>query len=163
MLNFFYMIKIPTSLAQIFVFATLLTITNIGCAAETGDVVTGGVGKDEMQRIENIQNEYNLKLTFAAANGHFLSDIRVQITDASGQSVLITTTEGPVLLAKFAPGKYTIFANNAGGSKTQTIMVGTSLKKLGIILPEADNLSKNLPTQQYLENKGFAVDLAFPA
>ena len=132
------MIKNSVSLKFAMVFAALVTTTSIVQAANVGDVVTGGVGKEEMQQIENIQNEYNLKVTFAAAKGHFLSDVKIQISDMSGQIIVNTNTEGPVLLAKFMPGKYTIVATNAGGTKTQTVIINNSLKKLVIVLPEAN-------------------------
>lgn len=76
--------------------------------------VTGGTGTEAIDRLKTMESEFNLKAVFATAKGEYLSDVKVTIVDAGGREVLVTTTEGPVLMAKLAAGAYQIDANSGG-------------------------------------------------
>lgn len=47
--------------------------------------VSGGVGEDECAALRAVEKEYNLKLIFALADGHYLGEAAVVITAAPGQ------------------------------------------------------------------------------
>jgi hypothetical protein len=85
----------------------------------SGDVqyITGGVGQDEARAMQAQAHEWPLALEFAVQRGpraEWLADVDVHITDRHGREVLNTTTDGPMLLARLAPGDYTIRADANG-------------------------------------------------
>lgn len=88
-----------------------------------GDVtwVSGGIGEQEMQYMEQIQGAYNLRLLFALqGSGQYLSDVRVTVRDEDGGTVLTATADGPRLFAKLDPGTYRIVAESGGVEQTAT-------------------------------------------
>lgn len=70
--------------------------------------------------------EFNLKLLFAAKDGHYLADVAVTISDARNSNVLGTVSEGPFLFARLAPGKYQITATYAGVSQTRSTTIAAA-------------------------------------
>jgi hypothetical protein len=88
--------------------------------------ITGGVTKDEAESFRAAMSRYALGLEFAKANGprgDFLANVDVSITDARGQPVLQTISDGPFLLADLPAGQYTVRAASEGQLKTQTVNV----------------------------------------
>jgi len=86
--------------------------------AENGAVsyVSGGVAVSGMRAIDAEEHNYNLKMLFVAAqNGEYLADVNVMITDSKGNSILDTTTKGPVLLVKMPNGEYTVTTKTQSG------------------------------------------------
>jgi hypothetical protein len=83
-------------------------------AARSVETLSTGVGVEE--RVP--RKEYSLLLTFAEAQGPYLANIAVEIKDAEGKVVLSTTSPGPWLFAKLAPGEYKVMATRASGEKT---------------------------------------------
>jgi hypothetical protein len=96
-------------------------------AAETASgpvkFVSGGVGDESEARIREVSKDFNLRLLFAAKDGHYLADVKVTILDARGARVLDTVSDGPWLLATLAPGKYEITASYAGASVRQATTI----------------------------------------
>ncbi len=88
--------------------------------------VSGGVGAASEARMQALSKDFNLRLLFAAKDGHYLADVAVTIADGRGARVLETVSEGPWLLATLAPGKYVITANHAGTSVTRTTTIADS-------------------------------------
>ena len=88
--------------------------------------VSGGIGEDSAARMAALGKDFNLKLLFAAKDGHYLAKVAVIISDARGGKVLEAVSEGPFLLAKLAPGKYQVKATYAGESYTRE----TSIPKI---------------------------------
>ena len=88
--------------------------------------VSGGVGEDQSEAFKSMARDYPLELMFVAKGNpnRYLADVKVQIKDKNGNVVLDTTSSGPFLLAKVAPGSYTITAESEGGVKRQTVQVG---------------------------------------
>jgi hypothetical protein len=83
--------------------------------------VTGGVGNDEAAAMKKAASGYPLSLEFvqhATPKGQFLADVDVTIKDHAGKDVLKTVSDGPFLLVKVPPGKYTIIAQANGKMKT---------------------------------------------
>ena len=87
--------------------------------------VSGGVGEDELQEIKKLSPGYPLELLFVTKGEpqEYLADVKVQIKDKDGKIVLDTMSQGPFLLAKMLPGKYTISADHDGTVKRQIVQV----------------------------------------
>jgi hypothetical protein len=77
--------------------------------------VSGGVGSDEQDAIKAVSGNYNLNLLFSVlGTGEYLSDVKVDITDSSGNTIMDTIAEGPMLLVKLKPGHYSVTAKLEG-------------------------------------------------
>jgi hypothetical protein len=87
--------------------------------------LSGGVGSDERQRMEELAAGFNLRVEMADPEGKFQGGGHVRIRDAAGKTVLDTTTNGPLLYAKLPPGRYTIVVGD-GPEKTRSVEVGAS-------------------------------------
>lgn len=77
------------------------------------EFLSGGIGKDETDAIKRAAGSWPLMLEFAqlsAGHGEYISDAQVIIKDAAGQTVLDTVAEGPYMLVKLPPGKYSVEA-----------------------------------------------------
>ena len=85
--------------------------------------ISGGVGDDSMAQLTAREKEFDLKLFLVGQSGTYLSDIRITIIDTSGTGVLLTTSEGPLLLANLPAGTYSVKAQKNGHSLTQKISV----------------------------------------
>jgi hypothetical protein len=88
--------------------------------------VSGGIGIDAINRLDTMADQFNVKLVFAFKSGEYLSDVNVTITDASGGTILDTTSEGPWLMTKLRQGRYQIAASFAGQVEKRTLAVGTA-------------------------------------
>lgn len=75
--------------------------------------VSGGIGGDEQEALRSVARQYNLRMTFAATNGEYLSDVRVRVADDKGTVLLDTVAQGPFLFVALAPGHYKIVADTA--------------------------------------------------
>jgi len=63
--------------------------------------VSGGVGGEEQNALQAMKADYNLNLLFSVqGTGEYLSDVKVTITDTSGNVFLETVADGPKLFAK---------------------------------------------------------------
>ncbi len=85
--------------------------------------LSGGVGEDSMAQLISREKEFDLKLFLVGQSGSYLSDIRITIIDAKGNGVLLTTSEGPVLLANLSAGTYSVKAQKNGHTLEQKISV----------------------------------------
>jgi quercetin dioxygenase-like cupin family protein len=85
--------------------------------------ISGGVGDDSMAQLIAREKEFDLKLFLVGQSGSYLSDIRITIIDANGKGVLLTTSEGPVLLANLPAGTYSVKAQKNGHTLEQKIGV----------------------------------------
>ncbi|MBA4143742.1 MAG: hypothetical protein H0X43_12265 [Nitrosospira sp.] len=77
------------------------------------EFLTGGVGLDESEAILREGNSWPLMLELAQAGsqrGVYIADVQVTIKDGSGNTVLDVNAEGPYLLVKLPPGKYSLEA-----------------------------------------------------
>ena len=88
--------------------------------------VSGGVGEESAKELGAITKDFNLKLVFVLQSGNYVSDVRVNIMDAAGKTLLETTSEGPFLLARLPKGKYQIVATLSGITIKHQIVVGTA-------------------------------------
>jgi hypothetical protein len=85
--------------------------------------ISGGVGADTREDLLAKEKEYNLKIITADKSGDYLADVKLVIESARKERVLDTTMAGPILLAKLAPGTYTIRATSADQTLTQTVTI----------------------------------------
>ena len=87
--------------------------------------VSGGVGEEELQEIKKLSPAYPLELLFVTKGDpqEYLAGVKVRFEDKDGKIVLDTMSQGPFLLAKMPPGKYTISADHDGTVKRQIVQV----------------------------------------
>lgn len=87
--------------------------------------VSGGVGEASRERLSALEAGFgfNLKVTFALASGDYLSAVAVRVIDAGGRTVLETTSEGPILLARLPAGRYEFIAAFDGHELRQRLTV----------------------------------------
>ena len=115
--------------------ALLLPVTgicaeNIVHAAGTVTYVSGGVDDASLDALKANLQKYDLKLVFALKSGAFMSEVKVSISDAKGNAVLNTTSDGPWFLAQLPAGSYKIVATSSSGdSITQQAAVDPSKLK----------------------------------
>ncbi len=87
--------------------------------------VSGGVGTASIDRINALASDFNLKLVFAGKSGAYLADVRVNIADSAGRTLLDIPSEGPWFLAKLPTGDYRISASFAGNAVRKHVSIGT--------------------------------------
>ncbi len=109
-------------LLLIFVFISAITTA----AAQNVKFVSGGVSDESAQRMAALGKEFNLKLLFAAKDGHYLAEVAVSISDAGNRKVLDTVSEGPFLFAQLSPGKYVINATYAGTAQSRSTTIAAT-------------------------------------
>jgi hypothetical protein len=107
------------------VLVTATVLFTLGAVARAADVpyVSGGVGADTRAELLAREKEYNLKIVAAEKSGDYLADVKVVIESARGERVLDVTMEGPLLLARLAPGTYTIRATSRERTLTRTVTI----------------------------------------
>lgn len=85
--------------------------------------VSGGVGDESMAQLAEMEKQFDLKLFLVGKSGAYLSDIGIAITDSNGKGVLLTTSDGPVLLANLPTGAYSVKASKNGDVVVQLLNV----------------------------------------
>ena len=92
------------------------------------DYITGGVGSDEMERLQAREREFNLKLVFTLAEGNYVSDVAVVVKNKAGNPVLVLHAPGPLVLAKLPRGAYVVEATYEGRTQTRRIDVNERMR-----------------------------------
>jgi hypothetical protein len=108
------------------VLATMaVVLLTFGMEVRAADVpyISGGAGADAREELLAKEKEYNLKIVAAETSGDYLAGVKVVIESAGKAQVLDATMEGPILLAKLAPGTYTIRATSDGQTRTRTVTI----------------------------------------
>lgn len=95
---------------------------------QTGGVVhlSGGIGLDESSAIEAESKKWPLTLLFAIKSQQravYTADVQVRLLDGRGRVLLETTSDGPYLLLKLAPGPYVIEASLQGKTLRQKVQL----------------------------------------
>lgn len=81
----------------------------------------GGIGSDEQEQMKSAASKYDVMMTFAAASGAYLADVKVDIADSKGQSVFSATCDAPIMLVDLPKsGSYKITAQSEGKTLTRT-------------------------------------------
>jgi hypothetical protein len=79
--------------------------------------LSGGIGKHEAQAIQHASRDWPLMMEFAEHHkprDEFVADVHAVVRNATGQSVLALDSHGPLVLARVAPGSYTVDATLDG-------------------------------------------------
>jgi len=96
------------------------------------EYIAGGVGKDESDAMKQANADYPLLIEFASTSrgqadgngkGEFIAGADVAIRDASGDEILHTQVNGPLLLVRVPPGQYSVDANWQGVHKESRVDV----------------------------------------
>jgi hypothetical protein len=90
------------------------------------EYLSGGIGQDEARAIEGAARHWPLTLEFAVKDkrrADFAADVKVLVRDAKGHTALDATAGGPFLLAKLAPGHYSVEASLAGKTLHEKVLV----------------------------------------
>jgi len=89
-----------------------VTLPSVQSQGQT-EFITGGIGKDESDAILRAAKSWPLTLELAQAaapRAEYISDVQITIKNKSGHTVLDTNAEGPYVLVKLPPGKYSLDA-----------------------------------------------------
>ncbi|MFM0091043.1 carboxypeptidase regulatory-like domain-containing protein [Paraburkholderia sediminicola] len=94
---------------------------------QQGDVsyVSGGVGQDESKALEHVRSHWPLSMQFTGPSSDFLADVHVQIVDVHNNEVLRADSQGPFMLVKLRPGRYTVHASYKNRNQTKTVNVAS--------------------------------------
>jgi len=85
--------------------------------------ISGGIGEAAQARLLAREKEFNLKLVFTLVEGNYVSDVGVDVKDASGRTVISHVTEGPFFLARLPAGTYSLTAAYGGQSQARKVTV----------------------------------------
>ena len=100
------------------------------------DYISGGVGDDEQQRMDELAGNFSLQLTFADREGKYLSGVEIKVRDGNGDKVLKTRADGPMFYADLAPGDYTVYADPAdfsGEKQTREVSISESPVRVNLV------------------------------
>lgn len=86
--------------------------------------ISGGAGDEDRDALKQVENQYNLRLLFAARNGDYLAGVAVTLSDMRGNAVLDTIADGPLFYARVPPGRYRLTVSNQGQSQSRDISIG---------------------------------------
>jgi hypothetical protein len=93
--------------------------------------VSGGIGKDESDAMKEAASRYSLAIEMASPaspRAEYVADVKIDIRDQRGATVLSTISDGPILLANLPPGRYTVNATKNGASQQRDIVVGSGAR-----------------------------------
>ena len=88
--------------------------------------LSGGIGQTEAKAMQRAAAKYPLELEFvkhAHTKNEYLADVKVKVRDDHHKLILDTTANGPFLLAKLPPGKYTVDAVRNGKSQQRSVEI----------------------------------------
>jgi hypothetical protein len=97
-------------------------------SAAAPDYLSGGIGEEDVRRMETAAPNYSLRVEFSAGeDNEFLADVAVSITEPQGRLVFEHVDAGPILLVKLEPGTYRVMATAPDRSpEVKTVTVGGS-------------------------------------
>src|SRR2546429_3892065 len=85
--------------------------------------MSGGIGEEERETLNQLDQSYALQLIFADTTGYYLSAVTVVITDEQGHQVRAAVSHGPWFFANLPAGRYHIRATTLGDTRAQVIQV----------------------------------------
>jgi hypothetical protein len=95
--------------------------------------MSGGVGIEERNLMQQKAGAYDLDLSFADKQGHYLSDVSVVIDDENGTQLVNSTATGPFFYIELPTGNYDVkasFDNQTEEIKNLNISKDHSTKEL---------------------------------
>jgi hypothetical protein len=120
---------------------------NVEKSAEGVEYVSGGIGEDAQQQLNERAKDFNLKLVFTLNEGNYIADVNVAVKDAKGRTVVEDLAEGPIFLAKLPPGQYNVTANYDGKTQTRKLRVGQGLRTEYLRWPSNPETDNPLPRE----------------
>jgi hypothetical protein len=97
--------------------------------------LTGGVGLSERTHMQEMANDYNVKMVFADSAGAYLVNVGVEIQNSNRNNLLQTYANGPWFFAKLPAGQYTITVTHDGKTKTRKLVVSKVPQEMIFHLP----------------------------
>ncbi|MFD1554348.1 carboxypeptidase regulatory-like domain-containing protein [Paraburkholderia silviterrae] len=89
--------------------------------------LSGGIGSDQSAAFKAAMTRYPLSLEFAresASGNEYLANVPVKISDAHGQPLLSTRTNGPFMLVTLPNGHYVVTASHDGKTVQRAVDIG---------------------------------------
>jgi hypothetical protein len=113
--------------------------------------VSGGVGLEERNyMLENLADDYNLKLEIAVADGSYLADAEVMIAKPDGAVVMKQVSSGPWFMTRLPAGSYRVQVSGFGQTFEQTVEVpATGLKTVVFNQWTKKEVAKETPGPTY--------------
>ena len=136
LMSFFYTVFSTSSFAQ----EDISALPQIQSQGQV-EFLSGGVGKDESDAVLQAANSWPLTLELsqsATPRAEYISDVQVTIKDKSGSTVLDMNAEGPYVLVKLPPGRYSLDATYESRPlhRDVTLQKGRS-KRISLMWPAA--------------------------
>lgn len=72
--------------------------------------LTGGVGEEDLEAINQARGDFNLRVLMAEKSGTYVTGVRVVVVDGRGGTVLDVPSAGPYLLVRLPAGSYQLNA-----------------------------------------------------
>jgi len=120
------MSKVNLVAAAVVVALGLMSTSYAQVASRKGEqaaFVSGGVGQDEVEKLNAMSKDYNTRLVFTITEGNYVADVDLAIKDTAGRTV-VEHVSGPIFLAQLPAGTYTVTATFAGKTQTRRMTVG---------------------------------------
>lgn len=99
--------------------------------------VSGGVGQGEALKMKKMASQYPLEVVFVQKTHQreaYLAEVKVQIKNATGETVLDITTDGPILLADLPAGAYLITAEYNNIIKSNRVRISAKKHQRTVFL-----------------------------
>ncbi len=103
--------------------------------AAAAEFVTGGISKEDADYLRARAASYSLEIVFATTTGAgtaFAADVALTVRDEQGRTVRSLPSAEPIVLARLAPGRYTIEAVYEGRVRSSQVDVGRGHQKVGL-------------------------------
>lgn len=88
--------------------------------------LSGGIGDEELQQINQASRDFNLKIILTEQSGAYAAHVAVNIVNAKGNQVLELPAVGPILLVGLRSGVYRVSATYKGKKIQKQVNVGTA-------------------------------------
>jgi hypothetical protein len=86
--------------------------------------LSGGVGLSERTHMQEMANDYNVKLVFAGTGRAYLANVQVDIKNSNGINLIQRDSNGPWFFVELPAGQYTITVSHDGKTQTRKLVVG---------------------------------------
>ncbi len=84
--------------------------------------VSGGVGQEEIDALEAVKRNYNLRITSADKTGRYAGDVHIVITDRQN-NIRLDAMGGPLFYANLPDGRYIVEGTSEGLSHKQAVTI----------------------------------------
>jgi len=113
------------------------------------EFVTGGIGRDESEVMKKEGRAWPLLLELTQASAsrpEYISDVQITIKDKSGNTVLDVTADGPYMLIRLAPGRYSLNATYESATlhRDVTLEKGQN-RRIALVWQSQEQGSRNKP------------------